>query len=208
MRLTLIRHAESEANRSETIGGRAVGLTVEGVAQASRLAVRVSDLAWDRLIASDLPRARQTVLVAFGEDAQPELDPRWREREVGRLEGTTYAEAQADCPGLFDPDINTAFYARPPGGESLDDLAQRVRVALADVMSISSGHVVVVTHGGPIRLAACLLLGLDPLRHVWSFAADNTAIGAFDIEDGHVAMMRWNDVAHLAGGSPAEDPSA
>ena len=199
MRLTLIRHAESEANRSQMIGGRSPGLTTEGVAQASRLAARVSELGWDRLIASDLPRARQTLLLAFGEQAPAELDPRWREQEVGRLEGLTLAQAQAKCPAVFDPDINTAFYARPPGGESLNDLAQRVRVALADVMSSSSGHVVIVTHGGPIRLAACLLLDLDPLRHVASFAVDNTAIGTFDIQEGHVTITRWNDVAHLGG---------
>ena len=62
--LYLIRHGESVANVQPIVAGMRgdVGLTERGVAQADRLRERLAqgEIAADVLIASTLPRARQT----------------------------------------------------------------------------------------------------------------------------------------------------
>ncbi len=197
MRLTLIRHAESVGNRAERIRGDDHGLTPAGAEQAERLRRPVRDLAFERLIASDLRRARETVAIAFGEQANPRFDDRWRERDIGDLDGLDFEAAHAEVPGLFDITSDASFRTRPPGGESLEDVADRLWPALDELMSSSSPHVAVVAHGGPIRLAACHLLDLDPSRHYWRFTVDNTSLSRFESVDGHVNLAAWNDTHHL-----------
>jgi broad specificity phosphatase PhoE len=184
-------------NRAERIRGDDHGLTPAGAEQAKRLGTVARDLEFERLIASDLQRARETVTIAFGEQASPRFDDRWRERDIGDLDGLDFEAAREALPGLFDITSDAAFRTRPPGGESLADVADRLWPALDEVMSSSSQHVVVVAHGGPIRLAACHLLGLDPSRHHWRFVVDNTSLSRFESVDGHVNLTAWNDTHHL-----------
>ena len=84
MRLVLIRHAESTWNASGRWQGQSdVPLSPRGQLQVRALAGRLWELEADRLIASDLRRAQETAM-ALGE---PELDPRFREIDVGEWAG-------------------------------------------------------------------------------------------------------------------------
>ena len=208
MRLTLIRHAESVGNRAERIRGDDHGLTPAGIEQAKRLEIPVRDLEFERLIASDLRRARETVTIAFGEQASPKFDDRWRERDIGDLDGLDFEAAHAALPGLFDITSDAAFRTRPPGGESLEDVADRLWPALDELMSSSWDQVVVAAHGGPIRLAACHLLALDPSRHHWRFVVDNTSLSRFERVDGHANLTAWNDTHHLTEPAVSVDRNA
>ena len=196
VRLTLIRHAESEANVSGRAGGQGPSpLTPLGVEQALRLRPRTRLLAHDRLIATDLERVRRTVELAFGPDAQVELDPRWRERDFGAWEGRTWDEIRGLHPQILETWGAEAFEFRPEGGESWADVGRRAIAALGDIMSSES--VVVVAHGGPIRLATCHLLGIDPVTSMWSFELRNTAICTFQVAKDRTRLVGWNDVLHL-----------
>jgi broad specificity phosphatase PhoE len=94
---------------------------------------------------------------------------------------------------------------RAPGGESLDDLAGRVRRSLVRLRRDAAAHpdatTLVVAHGGPLRVLLCLLLGIPPAAH-WRFQVDHLSLSevAWDPVTGG-RLVRLNDRCHLAGGA-------
>ena len=88
---------------------------------------------------------------------------------------------------------------RAPGGESWAEVFLRVREALQDLLAAPAVDATVFAHGGAIRLAWCVLMGVDPATHMWRVAVDNTSVTRFVIGGPQPRMIAWNDVAHLEG---------
>ncbi|MBO0766980.1 MAG: histidine phosphatase family protein, partial [Hyphomicrobiaceae bacterium] len=69
---------------------------------------------------------------------------------------------------------------RPPGGESFTDLVGRVAPAVERLTAEHRGRdIVAVTHGGTIRAAIALALGLAP-QAALAFSADNCSLTRLD----------------------------
>ena len=157
-RLILVRHGVSLWNQRGRLQGQAdSALAPEGEAQARALGRHLADLAVDRFEASDLKRARRTAeLMGCG---TPVLNPLWREIDVGRWRGVAIADLLArrhDAYLAWRDGRHT-----PPGGEPWQAFCDRVAEALAAVARVS-GTALVVTHGGVIRAALALTVGLAP----------------------------------------------
>jgi broad specificity phosphatase PhoE len=156
----LVRHGESTWNASGLVQGQAEGpvLTARGRTQAEAVAERLQSLRIRTLVTSDLARAQETASI-IGEKLRlaSHSDAALRERHFGAAEGAPIDALGTDWSGVKDGRVVDAE-ARPPGGESIADLSQRVcdfyrrleRRALV-------GDVLAVTHGGVIRvtLAQC-----------------------------------------------------
>jgi broad specificity phosphatase PhoE len=115
---------------------------------------------FDRVVSSDLRRARETaeVLAAALGIGTVVVDPRLREAHAGEWQGLTRAEIELRWPGWLDAG------RRPPGFEPYDDAAARFAMALRDAArAIPGGHALVVSHGGVLR-AARRQLGAPELR--------------------------------------------
>jgi probable phosphoglycerate mutase len=177
-RIPLVRHAESEWNRAGLIQGQAdaPGLTDAGHAEARRLAARLRSVEVDVVLTSDLRRAIETAETVASVLAAPlVVDRRLRERALGAAEGLPASMISPNALGVHgglvvDPDC------RPSGGESIRDVYQRVAALLHDL----SGHpaadgLVVVTHGGVIRVAMAIAAGLSVASMPWP-SLGNTAI--------------------------------
>jgi broad specificity phosphatase PhoE len=82
-----------------------------------------------------------------------------RERDAGYTYDMTTAEAERAFPWLQEYwDTHGPWYARPPGGESLADVAQRVYLFLNMLFRDRAGQrVLVATHGGTLRAFRSLL---------------------------------------------------
>lgn len=151
-RLLLIRHGESEGNRSRTFTPTpAVPLTDEGRRQVRAAAAWIGARYLPaRIVSSPFTRARQTADIlagAFGLPVGVEED--LRERSYGTLAGQPYEAALA--AGDYDP----AAYWRwcpPGGGETLEAVAARAG-AVVDRLAREAGarDVVVVSHGAVMR---------------------------------------------------------
>lgn len=77
-----------------------------------------------------------------------------REREVGYTFDMTTEEANAAFPWLQEYwETSGRFFARPPGAESLADVAQRVYKFIGMLFrDRANQRVVVVSHGGTMRM--------------------------------------------------------
>lgn len=148
--VVLLRHGAVDAGGCCYGQRHDVPLTAAGLAQAAAAAARLGDGA--PVVTSPAGRARSTA-AAFG--GTPAVDARWAERDFGAWEARPWTECWAEAPeALAGVDAYVAF--RPPGAESVEDVAGRVAEALEGL----SCTTVVVTHGGPIRLALRHVLGL------------------------------------------------
>lgn len=155
-RIWLVRHAESVWNAAGRWQGQGdPPLSQVGRDQARRLAARLRSERIDRVLASDLRRAEETArALARASGAVLELDPDWRERDLGVWAGLEGAEIEARWPEELrrlregDPTL------RPGGGETLAELRERVARAWARVRAQAAREVrvVVVTHLGVLRL--------------------------------------------------------
>ena len=161
--LWLVRHGQSAWNVAGRIQGqspRAGSLTPAGRDQAELAARQLAGLAPGAraVVASDLARAAETAAIIAGRLGLPlTFDPRLREQDLGRLEGTR--SVADDGPRGSTGDVIDQFwddpYRRPPGGgETVAELYQRVHGALSGLAEDRPGiDLIVVTHGGPVRVA-------------------------------------------------------
>ena len=193
-RLLLIRHAQSTWNAEGRWQGWAdPPLSPEGEGQALEAAARLAGLGLERVVASDLVRARRTAEIVAAALALGgvEVDPGWRERNVGEGSGLTRAEIEDRWPGQLLA-WREGRLERPPGGEAQVELEARVRAAIERTAQ-GDGAVLVVTHGGVIHTAE-RLLGVE-MTHIGNLA------GRW-VEDGGVAGP-----AFAAGEGSATQPT-
>ena len=146
-RLFLIRHAESVANAERRFTrGSYEPLSPRGREEAQRtgklLLGRIDPAA---LYASPFVRALETArLLGAALGLEPRIVEDLREQDFGDMRGRSYAEYAADpsAGGLG------RWTHRPPGGETLQEVAQRAGKALDAIASAHLGEeVIVVSHG-------------------------------------------------------------
>jgi glucosyl-3-phosphoglycerate phosphatase len=158
-RLILVRHGESTWNAEERLQGQLdPPLSDRGRDQARALAPVLAAVPEDRIVCSDLARARQTAELLGLSTVR--LDPRWREIDVGEWGGRTAAEIDAQSDELTSWRGGTRA---APGGESWPQFTARVNAA-ADELAAAGGPWLVVCHGGCIRVVTAHVTGADPLR--------------------------------------------
>jgi broad specificity phosphatase PhoE len=158
LRLALLRHGPTGWNALGRIQGHTdIPLSDEGLAKMRGLSPPPG-FAQARAFSSPLLRARQTA-EALGL-AAPILDARLMEQNWGNWEGLTRAEILArDSEDAFTR-AGLKLRFRPPGGESTEELHDRVAAFLKDVAREKSGAIA-VTHMGVLRAAYTLASGWD-----------------------------------------------
>jgi broad specificity phosphatase PhoE len=160
--LVLLRHGESVWNAEHRYQGQqGTGLSARGRQQAKQAAEYLQSFEFDAIVASDLQRVRETLQPYL--DSQDHLevrvDKRWREIDVGTWGGRMIAEIAAEEPDVVEAFARGENVARG-GGETFAQLRTRVWEAAQDIARSGVRRVLVVTHGGPIRVAAASALGL------------------------------------------------
>lgn len=168
-RVLLARHGETAWNREGRVQGWVpTALTDRGREQARALAKRVERrYDPDRLVASDLRRARATAeRIAATTGVTVEVDERWRERNWGRLRGRRADDLYERFPrfSLADDDPGDGMAVRPEGGESLRETRARVLDAWSDLRTglDPDAMAVVVTHAVPVAVIRAAATDRDP----------------------------------------------
>jgi broad specificity phosphatase PhoE len=188
--LLLVRHGETDWNRDGRWQGQSdTHLNDVGREQAAQLAERLDGV--DVVYASDLARARETAdILAVRLELPVLVDRRLRERSFGAWEGRTRPEIEADF---------AAAHARwlagdGPGADDAEpfaDFAGRVRSFLDDVLERHPDEtVLVVAHGGSIRVIHALAKGLDYVRdHRLIPGVPNCTVARYAAEDGKLTPV-------------------
>ena len=165
---------------------------------ADRLAAD-PDLRPARILSSTLARASETAAI-IGASVGVEVEPDSRLVEIGagEWEGRTHAELAAIDGERYRAWRTTPGYG-PPGGEPIPEATERVRSLLADVAASETWPVLLVSHGGTLRILARLLLDLSAER-AEAVDIDNASVSsAVRTGGGMWRLERWNDELHLLG---------
>lgn len=196
-RLILVRHGQTEFSVQRRYSGRGdPELTETGLRQAAAVARRLSardDIT--AVVTSPLSRAKVTA-EAIGAPVTVVDD--LIETDFGEWEGLTFAEAAAQHPEvhrswLTDPSVPT------PGGESFNQVYDRVARASQRILQEHSGQtVVVVSHVTPIK--TLLRIGLDAGPSLlFRLHLDLASLSVVEFyPDGNASVSLVNDTAHLA----------
>ncbi|MEU3011272.1 bifunctional RNase H/acid phosphatase [Nocardia asteroides] len=199
-RLLLLRHGQTELSVQRRYSGRGnPPLTELGREQADRAAKMLAakgDIA--AVVTSPLQRARATA-----EAAAAALDVPLRvldgliETDFGDWEGLTFAEAvqrdpQLHADWLGDPSIPA------PGGESFDQVRERIEGVRRDLVALYPGeNVVVVSHVTPIKTLVQLALGVGPsLLYRLHLDLASLCVAEF-YPDGGSSVRLVNDTSYL-----------
>lgn len=200
-KLLLIRHGETAWNAEHRIQGQLdIPLSHLGIAQSARLAECLAAESIDAVYSSELSRAWLTaapIAERLGLDVIAE--PRLRERSFGYFEGLTLDEIAARHPEDF-----AHWRARDPqwsmrGGESGQQLIDRVMAGLEDIaLKHNGGTAALVSHGGVLDVvyrAASSLSWHAPRQHQMLNAAINRVTAT--CAPLALSIERWSDTAHL-----------
>lgn len=202
--LYLIRHGEATSQTGEIL--RDDGLTPLGIQQAERLRDRLiasNEIKADVLVASTLPRARQTAeIIAPAFDLPILFDDDVQELRLGEAEGMRYDEFRARF-GNSNFERNP-FHPIAPGGEYWGQFLLRVGSALDRIIRQHDGKtIVIVCHGGVIDGSFLYFFNVGTMTfpHV-HFYTQNTSItywreDTFGNGVKHWRLVRYNDDFHV-----------
>ena len=158
LELVIVRHGLTDWNREQRYQGqRDIPLLLPDALDAmNQLRGQLADERFEAVYCSDLTRCRQTLAHVWdaGEaSCEPRFDTRLRELDFGDYEGMRYADLK-DEP-LYRAWIDSRGEQAPPGGESTEQLRQRLGAWLVELFlaAEAEGHrrILTVTHGGVIR---------------------------------------------------------
>ncbi len=238
--VVLVRHGESEYIVQGRFQGQAeTPLSPTGLRQAALVAERLAhphdppamplpEGPLRELVHSPLRRTAQTadaVAAAMGPPPPARPEPGFLEIGQGEWEGLHRGEIEARFADTLAAWRRTPTTAWAPGGESLAQVAARVRPALAGVLAaLAEGGTpgsldrdlvagygprdgdgvppevpwsVVVAHDGVFKV--CLLTLFDlPLERFWMWTMDLAAITVVEFRAGRAVLRAHNLTGHLA----------
>ena len=200
MDLILVRHGETDANRDGRLMSSSGGppLNAIGRAQANDIAGALKvDLPF-HLYTSPARRARETAgIISKTFDAPFTVVEDLAETDVGAIEGLTEHELRRTYPVYFSEWERDHATARPPGGETVQELQDR---AWRAVRSLYEAHadetVVAVSHCFTISTVVAKVLEM-PLRHFRRVRLDLGAMVRIELSPDHSEVISTNQTWHL-----------
>lgn len=198
--LYLIRHAQAEGNRDKCFQGNIDSqLSQLGRLQLDYLAERCRTLPIGRIYTSPLKRAYQTALAVNRHLALPlEIEPDVREIDCGQWEGLPYAQLEERWPEERRIWREEPWRFQSPGGESMQQVYDRVSAAIRRIAAENEGgSVAVVCHGCALRnLYAFVQGGLEHYGEPTDWV-NNTGIGCITGEEGRFTLLWKNQIDWL-----------
>lgn len=161
----LFRHPEpAEAAQGRCYGSLDFKLSARGIIQAKAAAQALAHEPLAAIYSSPKLRCRLAgEILAQGRACRVEVVDALRELDFGELEGRTYEEIATLYPNIYREWMARPANVRFPGGESWPEMRVRVLNAVEKIRSDHIGQsVIVVTHGGVIRIALAEALQMGP----------------------------------------------
>jgi broad specificity phosphatase PhoE len=197
--LIIARHGETAWNAADIFRGRvSIGLSENGLKQASQLAEYLARKKIQAVYCSPLARALQTaeaVARRQGVAAQPVEE--LTDLDFGEWEGVARQEVETKQARLYQEWLDTPESVKIPGGETLQEARQRALAALDRIRAANpQGTVAIITHRVITKILVCALLGLDN-SHFWNIEHGTCGVTTF-VDNGKCFILtHHNDTSFL-----------
>ncbi len=170
----LMRHGLDDENY---IGGWSnVPLVSEGEQQVTSACSYLSNLKVNRIVSSDVLRARQTAaIVSHYLSMDVDYDLRLRELDKGLLTGLSRKEADL----LFPKRKQLSIYDKYPEGEAMIDLYSRIKLLLNEIKDWD--NTLLITHRGVINMIYYILNEIELDMDKEKFNVTHASIHEVDV---------------------------
>lgn len=201
-RIYLIRHAEAEGNVKREFHGQTEGyITRRGRVQLDALAQRCRELPIEIFYASPLIRAVETAKAA---NRYKKMDIVLRnslmEIKAGVWERVKFSEFPVKYPAEYDLWENHPEKFVVEGGETMEQVYNRMRDALLRIVEENPGRTVgVVSHGCALRNLLCFCKGYPIQRLNEVGWIPNTGVSCVDFDGAAPRLLFEGDDSHLNG---------
>ena len=199
LRLYFMRHGETVWNTERRYQGMTdIELSQEGLRQAECAAKRFKNIKIDKIYASPLKRAMKTAeKIAAEKGLEIISEDDFREIHFGEWEGKTVPELTEKYGESYTNFIREPHKYGFPGEGSVENVINRIKPGIDRLIAEEKGNVLIVSHGGIIRLMIMYIMGLDSswFTKMW---INNTGVSIVEIKNDRKLLLTLNDSAHLA----------
>ncbi len=199
LRLYFMRHGETVWNTERRYQGMTdIELSEEGLRQAECAAKRFKNIRIDKIYASPLKRAMKTAeKIAAEKGLEIISEDDFREIHFGEWEGKTVPELTEKYGESYTNFIREPHKYGFPGEGSVENVINRIKPGIDKLIAEDEGNVLIVSHGGIIRLMIMYIMGLDSswFTKMW---INNTGVSIVEIKNDRRLLLTLNDSAHLA----------
>ncbi len=200
--LYLVRHAETDLNAQKVFQGHLdPELSPLGREQAKRLAERLKGVKIDAFYSSDLLRAYQTASAIAAKHRQGVMKLKeLRGIDCGEWMGKSVEEIEEAYPEMLITWRFQPHRHQMPGGESVEEVQQRVIDAWAGILEKERGEgICMVTHAIPVKSLMCYFMD-DDLSLLWFTPwQGNGALNIIDFDGERYQVTLAGDTDHLRG---------
>jgi len=197
-RLLLVRHGRTRLHQADRFWGSTdIALSDTGIRQAQQLRDRLAKEKLSAVYTSMFSRARTTAdIIVSRRKTSITICEELNECNFGYIEGLTFDEIQRLHPELAEELLSWKTVSFP-GGESLGEMDNRVRGFMDRLYKHQEKEtVLIVAHGGPLRLIICHLLGLG-LEHWLQLRVELASLSIVETYPQGAILTLLNDTSHL-----------
>ena len=191
-RVHLLRHGQVEGFEKKRYNGQGdISLTDLGRQQSALFAGRFQHQKLAAIYSSDLRRCRTAAdQIAILQAVDPVYKEELRELHIGDWEGQTWQQLQKEYPELWQARLDDIVNVAPPAGESLRQMAERVRPVVREIVAAHpGGEIVIVAHGGVNRVILLDAVGA-PLERLFHIEQDYGCHNIIDYFTDGIAVVK------------------
>lgn len=179
MKITLVRHGQTESNYQEICQGSTnVLLNDTGRRQSQKLRDKIKNKHYDVCYTSPLVRAVETAMILIGDRVAMNPDPRLRDRDLGELEGKS--RDLYDSKKYWDYNLNCSDL----GVEPVQDIFKRCNEFLEYIYEKHPGEsILIVCHAAPIRAIRHIIFKSDLNKNLLLRNIDNCYFEEIELKD-------------------------
>lgn len=171
MKIYLVRHGETDANKNGIMQGQSQNLQLNetGIRQATNLKNKLASVPFTACFTSPLIRAWSTAMIIVGDRVEIKEDDRLIERYLGNFEGKDKKE--------YDPNIywNYDLNSNSEEVEAIQDIFKRCNSFVEDLKKNyhDDDIILVVSHGAITRCLHHILMKSNLKKNLLDFKVGN-----------------------------------
>lgn len=195
----IIRHGQTDFNVRQVVQGRGINsdLNDTGIQQAKLFFEAHKEIHFDAVYTSSLKRTWQTVSAFIAKDIPHFIRKDIDEIDWGIFEGVEHhAGLQKEYYDIIEGWKNGNLTIKIEGGESAQDLADRLQPFVSEISEAPYHTILICTHGRTLRVLMCLLLG-KPISQMDDYEHQNTCLYHLSFDGANYVMIKENDITHL-----------
>ena len=198
-KIYLIRHGQTKFNRLGVVQGRGIdaSLNETGFRQAEMFYQAFKSISFEKIYTSSLKRTHESVNKFIVDGIPHEAHAGFDEISWGDHEGVEAStERNEYLAGIIRQWNQGNTSIKITGGESPEDVSERLMPVVEKILSSSEEVILVCMHGRAIRILLCKLLNY-PLSKMDNFAHANLGLYVLEYSAGVFNIHLENSTEHL-----------